>query len=476
MISLNKLKYKKLQKFFTFIYAITINLIITLPSNAEDLMEIYLLSKKNDPTFIIGQQQHLINLEKLNLVKSKLLPNINFTANQTHVNNKDKLNTFNNGNKNSINYETSNYSLNIDQPIFNLAIISMYYTGKKEILASLKKHEDLEQELLSKVIEQYFAILSAINQVEITKAAIETFSQQLDKATQKCNVGLATINDVNAAKAKLDNAKAQKITDVNYLNTEKEKLSQFVGKFIHTVDYLKQEIPLPYPEPNDPELWLNKARENNLQLKAARYLLEAADENAIAAKLENWPTINLVANISRTKTQPPVTNIYYPKQIGVNLNLPIFSGGSTISNSNAVALQKNVALQELEATYRNVESKTRIAYHTILTTIKQINAWEQSVKSNTIALESNQAAFEVGTKTITDVLNSQVDLLNAKKNYMQAKYEYLINTCRLKRATGSLSIDDLQQINNLLIITKHNINSKEEIIDKNTNPESDEKQ
>ncbi|MGI9214134.1 MAG: TolC family protein, partial [Gammaproteobacteria bacterium] len=198
-------------------------------------MEIYLLSKKNDPTFIIGQQQHLINLEKLNLVKSKLLPNINFTANQTHVNNKDKLNTFNNGNKNSINYETSNYSLNIDQPIFNLAVMSMYYTGKKEILASLKKYEDLEQELLSKVIEQYFAILSAINQVEITKAAIETFSQQLDKATQKCNVGLATINDVNAAKAKLDNANAQKITDVNSLNTEKEKLSQFVGKFIHTV-------------------------------------------------------------------------------------------------------------------------------------------------------------------------------------------------------------------------------------------------
>ena len=98
--------------------------------------------------------------------------------------------------------------------------------------------------------------------------------------------------------------------------------------------------------------------------------------------------------------------------MGVNLNLPIFSGGATISNGNAMALEKNVALQKLEATYRNVESNTRIAYHTILTTIKQIDAWEQSVKSNTIALESNQAAFEVGTKTITDVLNSQVDLLN----------------------------------------------------------------
>lgn len=460
LIKYSQLLIKPIILFKNIINIILVYLILMIPANAEDLINIYSLARQNDPQFIIKQQNHLINLEKLNIAKSKLLPNMNLTANQMHVNNKDKLHTLTNNspNKSSISYETSNYSLNIEQPIFNLNFMSLFYTAKKETLASLKNYEDLEQELLLKVIMQYFSVLSAMNKLEITKVTIDSLHQQLEKTTKQFNIGLATINDINAAKAKLDNVRAQKIQDLNLLNIEKEKISQLTGKFIHHFSYLKDEIPILYPEPNKPDLWLKKARENNLELQAARYLLEAADEHARAAKLENWPTINLAANIIKNKTQIPMKNTYYPKQIGITLNLPIFSGGATIANSNTVELQKNIALQKLEATHRDIESNIRINFHTISTTISQIHAWQQSIISNKIALESNEAAFEAGTKTIIEVLNSEIDLLYAKHNYMQAKYEYIIATCKLKRIAGSLSVDDLHKINNLLI-TNTNANT-----------------
>ena len=62
-----------------------------------------------------------------------------------------------------------------------------------------------------------------------------------------------------------------------------------------------------------------------------------------------------------------------------------------------------------------------------------------------------QAGFEVGTRTIVDVLNSQFTLYLAITNYEQARYDYLLNVLRLKQAGGTLQVQDLELIDKWLV-------------------------
>lgn len=447
-----------LKKFITYLYSKKFDKILTLFFSllsmnllyAENLVEIYLLARENDPIILQAKQTQLANSENLVIARAKFLPNIYFNGNQSYVKQRDTLGLLNSYNRTRANYNTSQYALNIEQPIFQMVDWMQYSKTKKEVLSSLKKYEDSEQDLFLRVAEQYFAVLAAIDQLETSKAAKQAFSKRLEQATQQFKVGVTAITDVNEAQARLDTAKAKEIVDSNALNTEQEKLSQIVGKLIVNIVTLKAQVDLVKPDPENIDLWVDKSRKNNLKLQSARYDVEAAHEAMRASSLNHLPTIGLNASISNSKYMPPSPDKYHTKQIAVNLQVPIFSGGAMVATTQAATFQTNVALQKLEAAYRDAESSTRIAFHTVLTQIGQVNALQQSVKSSTVALKATQAAFEVGTRTIVDVLNAQTDLLNAQRNYAQSRYEYILSGLRLKQATGSLCFADLEQVNNLL--------------------------
>ena len=68
----------------------------------------------------------------------------------------------------------------------------------------------------------------------------------------------------------------------------------------------------------------------------------------------------------------------------------------------------------------------------------------------TLSVGSTQAGFDVGTRTIVDVLNSQFNLYRAITLFYQARYDYLMNALRLKQAAGNLQIQDLEEIDQWL--------------------------
>ncbi len=440
------IKKNTCQVFLLFCSLSLINLIY-----AENLLDIYFLAQTNDPLILQAKQAQLADSQNLTIARAKFLPNILFSGNQTYAKQTDVLGNLSSDLRTRASYNTKIYSLNISQPIFQIVDWMEYAKTKKQVLSALKKYEEAEQELLFRVASQYFAILAATDQLTTSKAAQQAFSKRLEQAKQQFKVGITAITDVNEAQAKLDTAKAKEILDSNSLNTEKEKLSQIISKFIPNLAPLKSNIPLITPNPDNIDLWVEKSRKYNIKLQSARYDVEAANENVRASSSKHLPTINLNGSISNNKIQPPQPDRYHTKQVGINLQVPIFSGGSGVAQTQAAIFQTNIALQKLEAAYRDAESGTRIAYHTILTKIEQVNALQQSVKSNAIALKATQAAFEVGTRTMVDVLNAQANLLDAQKNYAQSRYEYILSGLKLKQATGSLCLADLEQINNLLV-------------------------
>ena len=124
--------------------------------------------------------------------------------------------------------------------------------------------------------------------------------------------------------------------------------------------------------------------------------------------------------------------------IGVQVTIPIFSGGATRSRVREQVYLQRAERERLEGTMRAAERETRDAYLGVIAEKARVQALQQSVKSNQTALEATEAGFEVGTRTTVDVLDARRRLFEAQRDYARSRYDYLINTVRLKAAAGGL--------------------------------------
>ncbi len=406
---------------------------------AENLLEIYYIAVKNDPIVLVARQSKLVDKEQLLVARSSFLPKVTVSSSkQIYGKLTDAVNM-------NVNNNSNIYSLHIDQPVFQIVDWKRYSMRQKQVLSSLKKYESKEQELILRVAERYFAVLDAVNQLEISKSYIGVFSNILEQITQQFKEGKATIIDVKEAQSRLDIIRIKEIFDTNVLNIAKENLNQILGnsgRVIKNIYPLKQQISLISPDPGNVDLWVEKARKYNLNIQAKILEMEATRDAISVASSEHLPTIKLSGSINKTK------------QLSLDLNIPIFSGGSVVSNTKVAIYKNNLMLHELEATYREVEVNTRILYNNVLNQIRLIEILKQSIISSKLMLKLTKAAFAIRNKTLIDVLNVQSNMLNVQRDYVHAGCDYILNSLRLKLITGSLVVNDLVQINDLLELKK----------------------
>ena len=228
----------------------------------------------------------------------------------------------------------------------------------------------------------------------------------------------------------------------------------------------REELPLNAPEPSDEQSWIDQALTQNLALVSSRLNEQIARKEISLRRTSRYPTLDLVAgrrsNDSSGQTTIDIPNnpdgpTTFPAEfdqetdyIGVQFNVPIFSGGTTSSRIREAVYLHRAAREQLLRVSRETERATRDAYLGVLAEISRVNALKQAVQSSETALEATRAGFEVGTRTIVDVLNSQRDLYTAITNYYSARYAYISNVLSLKQAAGILRVQDLEEIDRWL--------------------------
>ena len=130
----------------------------------------------------------------------------------------------------------------------------------------------------------------------------------------------------------------------------------------------------------------------------------------------------------------------------MELNFPIFEGGRTHYQVKESRYLYQAALQSHERIRRETTRDTRDSYNKVVAGISRVKAFSRAVESAEAAVEATQAGFEVGTRTSVDVLLAIRTLNEAQRDYARGRYDYLLETLRLKIAAGTLSADDLLQI------------------------------
>ena len=304
-------------------------------------------------------------------------------------------------------------------------------------------------------------MLNAIDVLSYTQAQKEAIYRQLDQTTQRFNVGLVAITDVQNARAQYDTVLANEVTARNNLDNAVEQLRQITGNYYPELAALNVEN-FKTDKPQPVNTLLKEAEKRNLSLLQARLSQDLAREQIRQAQDGHLPTLDLTASTgisdtsySGSKTRGATAGQYDDSnmgqnKVGLSFSLPIYQGGMV--NSQVKQAQYNFvgASEQLESAHRSVVQTVRSSFNNINASISSINAYKQAVISAQSSLDAMEAGYSVGTRTIVDVLDATTTLYNAKQELANARYNYLINQLNIKSALGTLNEQDLLALNNAL--------------------------
>lgn len=444
-----------------------LGLALTGPSTgrAASLLEVYQQALQSDPLIHEAEARRLAAREAVPQARGFLLPQASASGAWTDSDvSGSQIEADTTGNFAPINFgsrgEETRWNVGVRQTIFRWdQFIGMKQANKLAARADVV-YEAAQQDLMIRVVERYFEVLAAEDRLASIRADREAIARQLEQAKQRFDVGLIAITDVQESQAAYDQSVAAEIAAQRDLATAEELLREITGERVPDLAAPVEEFPLPIPNPTSEEAWVDMAMEQNLQLLASRFDEKIARDEISFRRSGHYPTVDLVAgrnHIEDDSERSVLDGPFLPADseidgdsIGIEVTVPLFSGGRVSSRVREAVYLHRAAREQLQRVARETERATRDAYLGVLSEISRVRALEQAVRSSRTALEATQAGFEVGTRTIVDVLNSQRALYQAITNYYQSRYVYIGNVLRLQQAAGTLQVQDLERIDRWL--------------------------
>lgn len=444
-------------------------------------MEIYQRALQSDPLVRQAEAVYLATIEAKPQARSNVLPLLSFSAGAgtSYSEDPNRPTNFATGVADpdilsiEVDRDSSNWSLNLSQTVFDWGQFLQLRQADKVVARAEADYQVARQDLLVRVATTYFLVLAAEDTLAAEQAAREAIGRQLEQAQRRFEVGLIAITDVQEAQAAYDLSVATEIEAQQTLARSQEFLREIIGEYVQDLAAPVDEIPLLSPQPANVEDWVNQALQQNLLLMTDRITEEIARDNISIQRSVRLPSVNLSGSLSQSSAEtvrynnlvpnppclqdlpcPPTETPSQSDSEGYSLSLtfrvPIYTGGFNASRIQQSVYEHRSTLEALERTARETERQARDAYLSVLSEISRVRALAQAVESSRTALRATEAGFEVGTRTTVDVLVSQNNLRRAETTYLRSRYDYILNVLRLKLAAGTLSIDDLAQVNGWL--------------------------
>lgn len=432
---------------------------------ALDLAEAYAKARKNDPNWSAARNTYEADQQTVTIGRGALLPSLGLSGSFSENEFEADM-----GAAASTDFQSTQYGAKLTQPLFRADAWYGYQRSKAISSQAEASFRSQEQQLALRVAQAYFAVLSAQETLAYAQSEEAAFARQLDQAQQRFDVGLIAITDVLEARAANDGARAGRISAEAALSTAQENLTAIIGEAPGQLAPLKPDAPLVRPTPADPDAWAKLARERNPDLAAAQQSVRTARAATRETRSGHLPTVDLYASYSDMDRDVPSTNSLAfqngaTTSYGVEAAWTLFAGGRTYAASKQASYREAAAQDQLTATERQVVNNARTAYLNVAADAYRVEARKQAVASNESSLAAVQAGYEVGTRNIVDVLLTQRNLYAAKRDYANARYDYVINSLRLKSASGQLSEVDIKALNGWLDPNANIVSAPEQTVE-----------
>lgn len=429
---------------------------------ADTLRDVYELAMKNDAKLKAAEANYRANLEVENQALSALLPQVNATANYTEqdIDSEGFSQSTLSNTKSNRETETKSWGASLDQSILDLSAWYTFKSGKQTTKQAEAQLAYDQQAVIVRTSEAYFNVLRARDNLEASRAEERATKRQLEQTQQRFDVGLIAITDVHEARAVYDDTVVQRLTFEGDVGTSYEALTVLTGQVHANLSLLNKDFPVVDPSPMARNEWVDFALENNYALKAVQYAMQSSKQNASAKKMGHAPTITGRIAYDDNDTEGdfnfpsggfPLDSVDDGTSWSVNFKLPLYSGGRVSAQRRQAYEQYNAARENEIDTRRTVIQSTRSLHLTTTTDVQRVKARSRGIISTRSALEATQAGYEVGTRNIVDVLQAQRALYGSIRDYANSRYDYVLNMLRLKQQAGTLSPQDIIDLNEWLV-------------------------
>jgi len=422
---------------------------LAIPAQAQSLVELYESARSYDAAFKSAQSQYEATLARADQARAGILPAANLAAGISRSNLDSSLSATDRT------FGSQTATISASQPLYRPANVASYEQGKKQVEVAQAQLKSAEQDLVVRVSQAYFDVLGSQDSLAFVKAQKAAVSEQLASAKRNFEVGTSTITDSREAQARFDLVVAQEIAAENDLRIKKIALEQLVGKPEAAPRALASPVLLPALSPADVGPWLSRLEEDHPGVRQSQLALEVARLETQKAEAGHKPTLDLTGSYAMAQNNGTSTSTLHSRTnvttIGLAFNLPLFAGFATQNRVKETLALEDKAFTDLESTKRSVAQGTRTAFFGVLSGMGQVKALEAAEASSQSALDANKLGYQVGVRINIDVLNAQSQLFQTKRDLAKARYDVLVGSLKLRQANGTLTTNDLQAINAMLI-------------------------
>ncbi|MDF1782471.1 MAG: TolC family outer membrane protein [Alcanivoracaceae bacterium] len=438
--------------------------IISTPALGATLQDVAMAAWGNDHEWEVARKTWMAAQETEKQGLGGLLPQI--TADYTHVRNHQHVEgspiSVGGGalnNPYSYNFETQAATVSVVQPLFRVDTWYEYQRSKAVTSAAEASFTAARQQFLLRVTEQYMNVLRTRENLTTAYAEERALKRQLEQTNERYKVGLVPITDVNEAQAAYDLSRVGLIVGQSDFQIARDQLEALTGKRWDSIDGLKTELPMAGPEPSEPEPWVEQAQANNPQVVSARFNAETAKAVSKQGLGAQMPSVNLIGQYQHKHTLDLDTNQLSVNSIelgsesnyyGVQVSMPIFTGGSVNSKRKQAALNYQATEEQYKLVWRDTGQQTRSLHRVVEADVLRVQARRQALVSAQSALKATESGYSVGTRNVVDVVIAQRNMYSAQRDYAGARYDYILDSLRLKAAAGILNEEDLGEVNGWL--------------------------
>ncbi len=439
---------------------------VPAPGWSDNLLEVYERARTGDPILREAEARLMAAREVRSQARSFLFPEIDASSNYSKSDSRSTLLFYAptpSGEfapiieSSQSESSTRGWGLTLTQTLFDWGAIIAMGASRDVIAQAEADFEAARQESMLRTSQAYFAVLGAQDELTSQSAARTAIARQLEQAQKRFEVGLIAITDVQEAQAAHDQAVAAEIGAKRALASAEEQLREIVGSAMPVASLTSpgDGMPLPLPSPNVEQSWVDTALQQNPGLVSARLAASIAESEIKLRRSEYLPTLDLVAdtgggNGNRERGFRGQSSDFRDSRqnnsIRLTLSIPIFAGFMRSSRIREAKFLHRASTERLEGVERMVVRQTRDAFLGVSSEISRVAALRQAVASSRTALRATEAGYEIGTRTIVDVLDARRNLVAAESNYYRSRYDFIINVLALKNAAGILSESDLEEV------------------------------
>ena len=422
-------------------------------ANALNLIQAYEAALSNDPEFRIALKENEAGQASRVVGRAAVLPQVSASIYQASTDSKIAGPAYLNGPNVITNraYPANNTVVQLTQPLINLEALARYRLGHAQADLSDARFMYRSQDLLVRVLQAYTDVLYAQDQLTFTVAERDAKKEQLTVNKRMLEKGEGTITDKLETQASYEMSEAQVIEAQDNVELAKRKLEVLIGNPISSLSAVRKlsnqfrVIPL---VPSAFELWKETALASNPEIRAQSHNIEVNRQDYQRNRAGHYPVLSGIASWNQAKSYT-VSTIYQDtntSSVGVQLTIPIFSGGEVTGRTSQARANFEKSQAEFDAVTNKVITELRKQYDLVISSQKKVMALIRAVESASELVKAMRKSIQAGQRINLDALIADRGLANAQRDLSQARYAYLLATLRLKQQAGTLTVEDLEQV------------------------------